>query len=80
MGLRHLHLLVFTEMVKNKQANRRGQIALFARTVDPSDQIRQRHLLGLRDFFQFSPEGIFKADTGLVSINDDGTFNDRGFH
>ena len=34
----------------------------------------------MRDFFQVSPEGIFKADAGLVSINDDGTFNDRGFH
>ena len=34
----------------------------------------------MRDFFQLSPEGIFKADAGLVSINHDGTFNDRGFH
>src|SRR5262249_15301798 len=25
-------------------------------------------------------EGIFEADAGLMSINDDGTFQDRGFH
>jgi hypothetical protein len=34
----------------------------------------------MRDFFQVSPERILKADAGLVSINYDGTFNDRGFH
>jgi hypothetical protein len=41
---------------------------MFARTVDPSDQRRQRHLPGMRDCFQVSPEGIFKANAGLVSI------------
>ena len=55
-------------------------IALFARTVDRSDQFRQRCVPVMRDFFQVSPEGIFKADAGLVSINYDGAFNDRGFH
>ena len=34
----------------------------------------------MRDVFQLSPEGIFKADAGLVSINDDGPFYHRGFH
>ena len=80
MSFRYLHSLVFTEVVKNKQADRRGQIALFARAVDSSDQFRQRHLLGMRDFFQVSPEGIFKTDAGLVSINYDGTLNDRRLH
>ena len=37
-------------------------------------------MLGTRDLFQVSPEGLFKADAGLVSTNYDGTFNDRGFH
>ena len=37
-------------------------------------------MLGMRDLFQVSPEGIFKADAGLVSSNYDGTLNDRGFH
>ena len=32
--------------------------------------------VGVRDFLQVIPEGIFKADAGLVSINDDGTFDD----
>jgi hypothetical protein len=80
MVFSYLRSLVFTEVVKNKQADRRGQIALFAHTVDLSDQFRQRDLLGMRDPFQVSPEGIFKADAGLVSINYDGTLNDRGFH
>jgi hypothetical protein len=37
-------------------------------------------MLRVRDLFQDSPEGLFKADAGLVSTNHDGTFNDRGFH
>jgi len=37
-------------------------------------------MLRVRDLFQVSPEGLFKADAGLVSTNYDGTFNDRGFH
>ena len=53
---------------------------MFARVVDLSDQCRQRHMLGMRDLFQVSPEGLFKANAGLVSTNYDGTFNDRGFH
>ena len=69
-----------TGVAKNKYADLRGQIALFARVVDLSDQYRQRHMLGMRDLFQVSPEGLFKADAGLVSTNYDGTFNDRGFH
>ena len=81
MNFRCLHSLIFiAEALKNEQTDRRGQIALFARTVDLRDQFRQRHLLGVRDFFQISPEGIFKTDAGLVPINYDGTFDDRGFH
>ena len=60
-------LLAQTGVAKNKYANLRGQIALFARAVDLSDQYRQRHMLGMRDLFQVSPEGLFKADAGLVS-------------
>jgi hypothetical protein len=37
-------------VAENKQADRRGQIAFFARTVDPSDQFRYHHFLGKRDF------------------------------
>jgi len=81
MRFRFVHSVVFiTEVAKNKQADRRGQIALFARNVDLGNQFRQRHLPVMRDFFQVSPEGIFKADAGLVPIDHDGTLNDRGFH
>jgi hypothetical protein len=34
----------------------------------------------MSNFLQVTPEGIFKGDAGLVSINDDGPFDDRGFH
>ena len=64
------------DVVEYEQADRRGQIALLARLVDLTDHHRQRCLLGLRDFLQATPEGIFKAHAGLVSINDDGTFDD----
>src|SRR5262249_58631148 len=70
LSLRCLHSLVVTEVAKDIQAERRGQIALFARNVDLGDQFRQRYLLGVRDFFQVIPEGIVKAAAGLVSIND----------
>lgn len=36
--------------------------------------------LGLRDFLQAAPERIFETDAGLVSINDNGAFDDCGFH
>ena len=45
------YLGFITDVAENKQADRRGQIALFARTVDPSDQFRCRHFLGKRDCF-----------------------------
>ena len=34
----------------------------------------------MRDFLQISPKRIFQADAGLVSINENRTFNDQGFH
>ena len=64
------------DVVEYEQADRRRQIALLARLVDLTDNHRQRCLLGLRDFLQATPEAIFKAHAGLVSINDDGTFDD----
>jgi hypothetical protein len=81
MRLRSFRLLVFiAEALKHEQPNRRGQVALFPRQVDLGNQFRQRHLPSMRDFLQVIPEGIFKADAGLVPIDHDGAFNDRGFH
>jgi len=90
MSFRSVHPLVFimetvgheqiSKVLKNKQPDRRRQIVLVARAVDLGDQFRQRHLLQMRNFFQVRPELIFKADAGLVSVNDDRTFDDRGFH
>ena len=81
MRLRSFRLLVFiAEALKHEQPNRRGQVALFPRQVDLGNQFRQRHMSGMRDFLQVIPEGIFKANAGLVPIDHDGTLNDRGFH
>ena len=34
----------------------------------------------MSDFFQLTPEGIFQADAGPVSTNDDGMSDNRRFH
>ena len=71
----HFRSLAFiAKVLEHKQADRRGQIAAFARLVDPCNKLRQCRLLGVRDIFQVMPEGVFKADAGLVPIDDDGTF------
>ena len=53
---------------------------MLARLVDLCDYIRQRRLLGTRDFLQTSPERIFEADAGLVPGNHDRALDDQGFH
>ena len=65
-----------SDVVEYEEADRRGQIALLARLVDFTDHHRQWCLLSLRDFLEATPERIFKAHAGLVSINDDGTLDD----
>ena len=49
---------------------------MLARLVDLRDQLGQRRSSSMRDFLQITPEGLFKADAGLASINDDGMFDD----
>jgi len=67
-------------MLKHKNADRRRQIAPVARTVNSSNQFRQRHAFEMSDFFELAPESIFKADAGFVSIKYDGALNDQWFH
>ncbi len=67
------------DVVEYEQAYRRGQIALFARAVDLCNQLRHCCPLGLRDFLQAAPERAFEAHAGLVSVNDDGAFGNRGY-
>ena len=72
------HSLAFVlQVLKHKQPDRRGQIALFARGVDPGNQFRQCQPPGISDLFEVSPESVFEADARFVSINHDGTFNNR---
>ena len=72
----HSRSLAFiAKVLEHKQADRGGQIALFARLVDPCNKLGQGRLLSARDIFQVMPEGVFKTDTGLVPIDDDRTFD-----
>ena len=50
-------------------------------SISPSKPSKKKSRFGgMRDVFQVTPKGIFKADTGLVPTDHDGTFNNRGFH
>ena len=69
-----------THVFQHVQAECRREIALLACVVDLRDQVRHRRSLAMSDFFQLTPEGIFQADAGLVSTNDDGAFDNRRFH
>src|SRR5262245_2742526 len=66
--------------VEYEQADSGRQVAVLARLVDLCNRLRYRRTLGLRDFFQAVPERIFETDAGLLSINDNGAFDDCGFH
>ena len=70
--VRRTRSLIF--VFKHKKPNRRRQIALFARGCDCSNQTRHRHALETSDFFQLSPERIFKANASFVPIKPDGAF------
>ena len=45
--------------------------------IDLRDHFRQRRSLRVRNFPEVVPEGIFEAHASLVSINDDGAFDDQ---
>ena len=49
---------------------------MLARLVDLCEQIRQSCFLSARDLSEVTPEGIFEAYASLVSIDDDGSFDD----
>src|SRR5262245_28599830 len=68
------------DVFEYEQAECRGEIGPLACSVDLRDQLRHRRLLAISDFFQVAPEGIFEGDAGLLSMNDNGTFQNRGFH
>src|SRR5215510_8773486 len=68
------------EVVQHEQANRRRQIALLTIAVDLADQLRQRHVARARNFLHAVPECLFEADAGLVTGNDNRTFDDGRLH
>ena len=64
-------------MIENEKPDRRRQIPMLALGVDARHQIGERQIPLISNFFQTSPKGVFKADAGLVSRNDDRPFDYR---
>jgi len=62
------------DLIEYEEAYCRRQIAL-ALPVDVLKQLRYRHALVARNFFQVVPEGFFEAHARLVSVNDDRAFD-----
>jgi len=67
-------------VLEYEHTKRRRSIVPLTRLVYSGDQFRPRRPLAMRDFPQVTPEGIFQADSGFLSIDRDGMFDDRGFH
>jgi hypothetical protein len=63
------------DLIEYEEAYCRRQIAL-ALLVDVLKQVRYRHALIVRNFFQVVPEGVFETYARLVAINHDGAFDD----
>jgi hypothetical protein len=59
------------EIVEDEKADRGGQIALLAITVDLTHQLRQGQVPDSGDFLHPVPECLFQADAGLVTGDDD---------
>jgi hypothetical protein len=66
-------------MLKYKNADRRRQIAMFARGVNFADQFRQRYAFEMSNCFKLTPKNIFNANAGFVSIKHDGTLGTGDF-
>ena len=63
-------------VIEHEQPNGRGQIAVLALGINRADEVRQGHAPVDGDLLQSPPERLLKTDTGLVSGNDDGAFDD----
>src|ERR1700712_5380987 len=68
------------EIVEHEKPDRRRQVALLAVAVDLADQFGQRHVSQARNFLHAVPEGFLEADAGLVTGDDDGTFDNGRLH
>ena len=67
-------------MPQNKYASNGWQIGRPPIIVDASDQVLHALATFLSNLFQCSPKRIFKADAGLVTIDNDRALDDCGLH
>jgi len=67
-------------MVQDEHARRRWKIAVSGGAVDVFNELRDCRLPLRRDCFDFHPERIFQTDARLVTVDGDGTLNDRWLH
>src|ERR1700730_17642354 len=67
-------------VVEHEQPDGRRQIAVRASGIDLGDEIRPRVVAADGDFLEPSPEGVFKADAGLMTGDDDRALDDWRFH
>src|SRR3984957_20539938 len=67
-------------MVEHEQPDGRRQIAVRTSCIDLGDEVRQRLVAADGDFLEPSPEGVFKADAGLMTGDNDRALDDWRFH
>src|ERR1700687_5521121 len=67
-------------MVEYEQPYGRRQIAVRAPGIDLGDEVRQRLVAADGDLLEPSPEGVFKADAGLMTGDNDRALDDWRFH
>ena len=54
-------------VVEHEQPDGRRQIAVWASGIDPGDEVRQCLVAADGDLLEPFPEGVFKADAGLMT-------------
>src|ERR1700730_19461172 len=67
-------------MVEHEQPDGRRQIAVWASGINLGDEVRQCLVEAVGDFLERPPEGVFKADTGLMTGDNDRALDDWRFH
>src|ERR1700690_3265616 len=67
-------------MVEHEQPDGRRQIAVWASGIDLGDEVRQCLVVADGDLLEPSPEGVFKANAGLMASDNDRALDDWRVH
>src|SRR5215831_18885390 len=68
------------DIVKHKQTNLRGQIAVQTPRIDLGNQLGECALFCTRDLLELSPKGVLEANARFMSADNNGTFFDCRLH